>query len=1247
MNASRKLDQYLDSFRARLRKLTLLQGAAATALVLLVLSVIGAWFSADSGFASNTTNVFRIILILGLAAVVVRFLVDPLQKLKQGISAQVEKRTPGFDGRIETYAQMKQSNNPFTDLLAEDALKISATHQVERQVRNKELQIAGGVLAAAVLVFLYLLVAGPNLLNYSMRNLLAGWAFNDLLPPQSIAVTPGDESVRRGANVRVTAVMDGFNPDEATIYITNADGNTQEVDMVESPLGFEFTFFSLQQNMSYYVAATGLRSPEFDISVLDVPGIESLSLTYNYPEWTERDPETFDQGDVRALPETRVALTVTTTAPLPEGELVLNSTGQTLALNGNQASSEFTVIEEGEYYIAAIVGGEHVRISDDYFIRLTEDGKPELKIVKPGGDYNASNIEEVELKLDASDDYGIASLALKYSVNGSEFQAIDLTQENSRTINATHLFMLEDMRTEATRAVVANVGQFNVVLDEDVVTSSAAAGSDPVEPAAEPAVIQIQLQPGDLISYYAEASDRGQTVRTDMFFIQIQPYNRRYSQSQLSGGGGGGGGGQQQDEISQRQRQIIVSTWNLIREQAEGENTGQVDINSKLLSELQITLAEQAATLAERTRARQLDGDEQIDEFVNNMEQAVQHMHPASEQLAEVNLDEAIQPAQEALQYLLRAESVFNDITIQQQQGGGGGGGGGRASQDLAEMYELEMDLELNQYETGNQASQQSQQQEAEDIMQKLDELAKRQEQLANNLRNQQQLTDAQRWQQDMLRREAEELQEELEQLQRQQASQQQGQQQGQQQASNQPGQQGQQGQQGSQGQAGGQPGEPGQQAGENGEQSGDQAGEQIAQSELQRRMESAIRAMNQASEGLNGNSTPEEMQRAAEEAQRQLEEARDQVAQEQLAGMQQSFTNMAAQSEDMLQAQQRMEEQLQAAMETAVKERESGADPNSRGMSLQEEMDLAEAKRQLATQLQQLQQAMMNAQQNFGEQVPDAATDELQRASSGIAESELEQAISDAALYIDAGYGLYIAGNESAVTAGMRDLQQRLESAQEMVEEANAPGDSELDRARRTAQDLRAQLEQLAQGGQPGEGQQGQNGEPSDQPGQPGQQGQQGQGQQGGGQQGGQRNVGGIGDRFGFGGPRDLGGVWNGTDNFFDGPINLPDDFYDDVGNLTQLARDVATDSDMTPEELAELYELIRELEFQQTNRNGSILAQEYGEMLALIEQLEVGLTTGSDSNKPSNVRTATSDEVPEEFQDSVAEYFRKLSRE
>ena len=40
-------------------------------------------------------------------------------------------------------------------------------------------------------------------------------------------------------------------------------------------------------------------------------------------------------------------------------------------------------------------------------------------------------------------------------------------------------------------------------------------------------------------------------------FVEAEPYERNYTQSQQMGGGGGGGGGQQdQDEISQRQKEI-------------------------------------------------------------------------------------------------------------------------------------------------------------------------------------------------------------------------------------------------------------------------------------------------------------------------------------------------------------------------------------------------------------------------------------------------------------------------------------------------------------------------------------------------------------------------------------------------------------------------------------------------------------------------------------------------------------------
>ena len=96
---------------------------------------------------------------------------------------------------------------------------------------------------------------------------------------------------------------------------------------------------------------------------------------------------------------------------------------------------------------------------------------------------------------------------------------------------------------------------------------------------------------------------------------------------------------------------------------------------------------------------------------------------------------------------------------------------GGQAGRDLAEMFELEMDLEKNQYETGNAASPRAEDQGTNEAIAQLEELARRQQQLADQLRQQRTPTPAQRWQQQTLQREAEELRRRLQEMQRQQQS--------------------------------------------------------------------------------------------------------------------------------------------------------------------------------------------------------------------------------------------------------------------------------------------------------------------------------------------------------------------------------------------------------------------------------------------------------------------------------------------
>ncbi len=1161
MNAVEQLERYLQESRRLLTRGILLSGLSWSVGTLLVFLAIGTWFYLNSGLNPTTSYLVRLFLVLVITSVLINKLWLPLQALNNNLSHILENHFSAFSGSLVTYTdiQLKQPENPFTELLAEKALNGAQVNSIRELLPLRFIATHVAITLATLGFLMWLLVAGTGLYSSGMKNILLGWAFGDFTSAQTIVVAPGDESLRRGANLRITSTSTGFDPENTKLYLRqirnsrslSTDNNSQnnqlewqEIDMVKTALGFEFTVFSLQQNLEYYVASNGLRSPNYTVTVVDVPSITGLELTYHYPEWTARDDEKSRAGDITALPETEILVKLSTSTPLQTGQLILNDKPIAMSSTGLDTETSFIVTEEGQYYFATQVGDESVRLSEDYFISLAEDHKPTIELIQPRGDYNASSIEEVSLRARIKDDYGLESVSVDYSINGARTITVSLldktTGERHSDLEVSHLFMLENI----------------------LVNSLSVPG--PMKQEAS-----TLLQPGDIISWYFTASDRTQTIRSDMFFIQVQPFSRRFSQSQLSGGGGGNGGGPQ-NEISQRQRQIVVSTWNLLREQAEAVNPTQIDINAKLLSELQNTLAEQAATLAERTRARQLADDTQIEEFVENMELAVELMQPAAANLAVVALEDAINPAQEALQHLLRAESVFNELTVSQQQAGGGGGRGG---QDLAEMFELEMDLSLNQYETGDRVNSQSMQEQADDIMQQLDELARRQEQLNRNMQNQQQLTEAQRYQQEMLRRDAEELREQLSKLE---------------QEKNQRSQQG------------------------RGQQS--QQDQQVAMSELQRRMESAIRAMNDATSAMNGEGSSEDLSNAAKEAQRQLEATRSQIAAEQTASMQQSFSNMAATASDLLIDQQRMAQQLRNAMQRALADRESGEDPDSRGMTMMEEMVLAKQKQNLAEELRELQQDMQIAMVEYREEAREAS-EELQRATRDLTDNQVETAITDAALYIDAGYGLYIAGNENNVTNAMQRLSDQLESASAIVNSMN-PADSPLSQAIKQA---RALLSELTQ--------QRQQDVSTDNPASTQEQNQ-------------NSAMGGQGDRSeNFTG-------WSGSGRRVNSPINLPKNFYQGVDQLTQQARRAISRLDLDEAELDDMYDLIRTLELTRMNRNDTLLAQEFSQLLVLIEQLEASLGDATSTKQGKSVRTATAEVIPEEYRESIADYYRRLSQ-
>src|SRR5439155_10336658 len=177
------------------------------------------------------------------------------------------------------------------------------------------------------------------------------------------------------------------------------------------------------------------------------------------------------------------------------------------------------------------------------------------------------------------------------------------------------------------------------------------------------ALEDFKVEPGDVVSLYAVAKDARSKASTDMYFIEAQPFEKNYSQSQAAGGGGGGGGDEeQQNQISQRQKEIIAATWNQVK--GNGAKGTEAE-NAAFLAQVQAKLRDQAKSLAERMKARQLtEAGDSFKSFVKDMEQAVEAMGPATEKLKGAKWQDALPSEQKALQNRRPDGGTFRDIQV-------------------------------------------------------------------------------------------------------------------------------------------------------------------------------------------------------------------------------------------------------------------------------------------------------------------------------------------------------------------------------------------------------------------------------------------------------------------------------------------------------------------------------------------------------------------------------------------------------
>ena len=604
--------------RRAIRGATIAVGGSVLALAMAA-TIMGVFDYSDAAVGTARAAVAIIVVLL-----IGRFVVVPL--LPRPRDAQValylEERAPGFEGSFVTAVEAGKSNAR-TGAMTSPALLARLLHAARtraravgdgRQADAPVLRSAWMMFAAVVLASLFATLVVSDSLRQGIGLLLRPWRE---VPPAvrfRIDVQPGDIELPRGGDLVVRAALHGFDSEKADVLMRTSD-STGWVPIPMAPEKgdrFSARLFDLTAGTEYVVEAGGVRSAVYRIVVSDLPAARWLDLEYRFPAYTQLPPEKVDSGgDIAALRGTMVRVLVHPTMPAPGGRLMLDN-GRAIPLLPQADGSLAGVIrlDKTGFYRVELQArdGRMIAGSLEYAIDVLPDRAPAVKFVKPGRDMKVLSVDEVFTEARAEDDYGIAQLDLVFSVNGGPERVVSLSATTTRALRelaAGHTFMLEEYA----------------------------------------------LVPGDVVSYYARATDNdaisgGKQASSDIYFLQVRPYSQEYKQNQGGGGGPPGGGDEQTNQLSQKQREIIAATFKTVRDSA-ATTREEVAANLATLRLSQEKLREQVQELGTRLVQRGVASrDSGFRVIAEILPKAAAAMDTAARTLAAGRPREALQPEQ-------------------------------------------------------------------------------------------------------------------------------------------------------------------------------------------------------------------------------------------------------------------------------------------------------------------------------------------------------------------------------------------------------------------------------------------------------------------------------------------------------------------------------------------------------------------------------------------------------------------------
>ncbi|MFH1423040.1 MAG: hypothetical protein ABIH42_10065 [Planctomycetota bacterium] len=422
---------FLDDVRDSVKTTYAAEGTLIGICFLFALSLIS--FALDNLLWLSSS--VRISILIATLAVVLFLLlfkvILPVFKKNsdENIAVKIEKAYPELDNRLINAVQLGRcSMDSYAGAVRDKIVieskntltKINLSKVVDKKRIKKRFAAAAFLFVALIVYYLILPLHFVN----AFRRFSQPCSYVSPITRTKLSVEPGDTSVKSGDNIVVKANVSGEIPPFAEIEVDNNSKFTMSFDGAS----FIYKLFEITSPLKYKVYAGDAVSQEFTINVIHLPTIKEMTVTYHFPDYTGKQPETLKDvlGDIDAVAGSKVNITAEC-SKIPATVLISSGSDKWFAASSGTTVKWNISVSETTTYFVELTDTEGYSNIFIYQIKAREDSLPKIFITAPKRDITLcekTGKQRVTINFGASDDIGVRKIQFIAVLNNSPEQIV-------------------------------------------------------------------------------------------------------------------------------------------------------------------------------------------------------------------------------------------------------------------------------------------------------------------------------------------------------------------------------------------------------------------------------------------------------------------------------------------------------------------------------------------------------------------------------------------------------------------------------------------------------------------------------------------------------------------------------------------------------------------------------------------------------------------------------------------------------